>query len=103
MGRSILITGAAGFIGFHAALALVKQGDSVIGVDDFNDYYDPALKRLRQKKLQEKGVEIMMHHETSAAPRTYEQQMDKAYALMQRLEIGAVKTGYVGPLIPEGE
>ncbi|MEM6764243.1 MAG: glycoside hydrolase family 97 protein [Bacteroidota bacterium] len=51
----------------------------------------------------EKGVDIMMHHETSAAPRTYEQQMDTAYALMQRLEIGAVKTGYVGPLIPEGE
>ncbi len=51
----------------------------------------------------EKGVDVMMHHETSAAPRTYAQQMDTAYALMERLGIGAVKTGYVGPIIPEGE
>ena len=51
----------------------------------------------------EKGVDVMMHHETSAAPRTYSQQMDTAYALMERLGIGAVKTGYVGPIIPEGE
>ncbi len=50
-----------------------------------------------------KNVEIIMHHETSAAPRTYEQQMDTAFALMQSLDIHSVKTGYVGPLIPEGE
>lgn len=50
-----------------------------------------------------KGVEIIMHHETSAAPRTYEQQLDTAYALMQRLGIHAAKTGYVGPIIPDGE
>ncbi len=49
------------------------------------------------------GVEIIMHHETSAAPRTYEQQMDTAYALMNRLGIHAVKTGYVGKIIPKGE
>lgn len=52
---------------------------------------------------QEKGVEIIMHHETSAAPRTYEQQMDTAYQLMQSLGIHSVKSGYVGPIIPEGE
>ncbi len=51
----------------------------------------------------EKGIELIMHHETSAAPRTYEQQLDTAYALMQSLGIHAVKTGYVGPIIPEGE
>ncbi len=50
-----------------------------------------------------KGVELIMHHETSAAPRTYEQQLDTAYALMQRLGIHAAKTGYVGPILPEGE
>jgi hypothetical protein len=44
-----------------------------------------------------------MHHETSSAPRTYEQQLDTAYALMQRLGIHSVKTGYVGPIIPKGE
>lgn len=51
----------------------------------------------------EKGVQIIMHHETSAAPRTYEQQLDTAYRLMNRLGIHAVKTGYVGPIIPKGE
>jgi hypothetical protein len=50
-----------------------------------------------------KGVELIMHHETSAAPRTYEQQLDTAYALMKRLGIHAAKTGYVGPILPEGE
>jgi hypothetical protein len=51
----------------------------------------------------EKGVELIMHHETVAAPRTYEQQLDTAYALMEKLGIHAVKTGYVGTIIPEGE
>ncbi len=51
----------------------------------------------------EHNVEIIMHHETSAAPRTYEQQMDTAYALMQKYGMHSVKSGYVGPIIPDGE
>ncbi len=51
----------------------------------------------------EKGVEIIMHHETSAAPRTYDQQLDAAYGLMKKHSIHAVKTGYVGKIIPKGE
>lgn len=43
--RKILITGAAGFIGSNLADRLLSRGDCVIGVDDFNDYYDPAVKR----------------------------------------------------------
>ncbi|MEA2076964.1 MAG: glycoside hydrolase family 97 protein [Candidatus Marinimicrobia bacterium] len=50
-----------------------------------------------------KGVEIIMHHETSAAPRTYAEQMDTAFALMNELGISTVKTGYVGKIIPKGE
>jgi len=50
-----------------------------------------------------KGVALIMHHETSAAPQTYDQQLDTAYRLMQSLGINAVKTGYVGQIIPEGE
>ncbi len=43
----VLVTGVAGFIGFHVATALVARGERVIGIDDLNDYYDPALKRGR--------------------------------------------------------
>ncbi|WP_019612082.1 NAD-dependent epimerase [Thioalkalivibrio sp. AKL7] len=43
----VLITGAAGFIGSHLALRLLERGDTVIGVDNLNDYYDPSLKRAR--------------------------------------------------------
>jgi hypothetical protein len=50
-----------------------------------------------------KGVEIIMHHETSAAVRTYEQQLDTAFALCKKLGVNGVKTGYVGKIIPKGE
>ncbi len=43
----ILVTGAAGFIGFHVAKALLEKGHSVIGLDNINDYYDPSLKYAR--------------------------------------------------------
>src|SRR4051812_11712254 len=44
-GRSFLVTGAAGFIGSHTAIRLLERGDHVVGLDNFNDYYDPARKR----------------------------------------------------------
>jgi UDP-glucuronate 4-epimerase len=43
----ILVTGAAGFIGYHVAQALLARGDAVLGIDNLNDYYDPALKQAR--------------------------------------------------------
>ena len=51
----------------------------------------------------DKGVEVIMHHETSAAPRTYEAQMDVAYDFMNKNNMNSVKTGYVGKIIPKGE
>ncbi len=73
------------------------------GVFDFvTPYPDYDLEEV-VRYGQEKGVELIMHHETSAAPRTYEQQLDTAYALMQSLGIHSVKSGYVGPIIPKGE
>ncbi len=49
----VLVTGAAGFIGFHTARALMERGDSVVGFDVVNDYYDPALKEARLAILDE--------------------------------------------------
>lgn len=50
-GASVVVTGAAGFIGFHTARALLGRGARVIGVDDLNAYYPPALKRARLAQL----------------------------------------------------
>jgi len=47
----ILVTGVAGFIGYHVAAALLKRGDSVTGIDNLNDYYDPRLKQARLGQL----------------------------------------------------
>jgi UDP-glucuronate 4-epimerase len=47
----VLITGAAGFIGFHVAQRLLKQGRDVVGLDNMNAYYDPALKEARRIEL----------------------------------------------------
>jgi len=44
---TLLVTGVAGFIGSHVARALLERGEQVIGIDNLNDYYDPALKRAR--------------------------------------------------------
>jgi UDP-glucuronate 4-epimerase len=51
--RAILVTGAAGFIGFHIARRLLAEGRDVVGLDSLNSYYDPALKRARLDILRE--------------------------------------------------
>ena len=48
----VLVTGAAGFIGFSVAKKLLERGDDVVGFDNFNDYYDPSLKEARAQQLQ---------------------------------------------------
>ena len=49
---SVLVTGAAGFIGHHAATALLAQGERVVGIDNLNDYYEVSLKEARLARLQ---------------------------------------------------
>lgn len=50
---SVLVTGVAGFVGSHVARALLARGESVVGIDNFSDYYDPVLKFARLKPLRE--------------------------------------------------
>ncbi|MBW8303616.1 MAG: NAD-dependent epimerase/dehydratase family protein, partial [Brevundimonas sp.] len=63
----VLVTGSAGFIGFHTARRLLARGETVIGVDNLNAYYDPALKHARLERLQAESNYI--HHTLDLADR----------------------------------
>ena len=57
---NILVTGGAGFIGFHTAKKLLERGDSVVVVDNFSDYYDVSLKEARADILRQHGAKIII-------------------------------------------
>ncbi|MBC9877460.1 SDR family NAD(P)-dependent oxidoreductase [Bradyrhizobium sp. INPA01-394B] len=70
--QTVLVTGAAGFIGFHVARQLLAEGRAVVGLDNLNSYYDPALKRARLAQLADASrfsfVQAdLADHETMAA------------------------------------
>ncbi len=78
-------------------------GKSKDYVFDFvTPYPDFDLQGLREYG-KSKGVRVMMHHETSGSARNYERHLDTAYQLMKENNYNAVKTGYVGDIIPRGE
>ena len=70
--------------------------------DFLTPYPDFDLKGLNEY-AHSKGVRLMMHHETSSSIRNYERHMDDAYRLMKKYGYNAVKSGYVGNIIPRGE
>ena len=70
--------------------------------DFVTPYPDFNVEEL-SKYAAEKGVKLIMHHETSASATNYERRMDDAYAFMKKYGYDAVKTGYVGRIIPRGE
>lgn len=70
--------------------------------DFVTPYPDFNVKEL-QTYARQKGVKLIMHHETSGSVTNYERQMDTAYRFMKRFGYDAVKTGYVGRIIPRGE
>jgi UDP-glucuronate 4-epimerase len=53
--KRIIVTGAAGFIGFHLSKRLLAEGENVIGVDSLNNYYDVQLKKDRLSQLSQNG------------------------------------------------
>lgn len=68
-------------------------------VTPYSDYNLDALSAYAQQK----GIKIIMHHETSGSATNYERHLDKAFGLMQKYGMNTVKTGYVGRIIPRGE
>ena len=70
--------------------------------DFITPYPDFDIKALNDY-AQSKGVKLLMHHETSASARNYERHMEEAYRLMNRYGYDAVKSGYVGDILPLGE
>ena len=74
----ILITGCAGFIGMHTALELLKRNCNVLGLDNFSDYYDPELKRVRLNHLQD-----LPHFDFIRADINDKNQMDEIFTHFQ--------------------
>ena len=62
---TVLVTGVAGFIGYHVAEALLARGQSVVGVDNLNDYYEVSLKQARLARLRPRRVS---HSASSTSP-----------------------------------
>lgn len=85
---TILVTGAAGFIGMNVARQLLARGDMVVGIDNVNDYYSPALKRDRLRLLTDAGGANFRFHELD-------------FADMARLE-AALKTERIDSVIHLG-
>lgn len=78
-------------------------GKSKDYVFDFVTPYPDFDVKMLNAYAQSKGVRLMMHHETSASVRNYERHLDKAYQFMVDNGYNAVKSGYVGNIIPRGE
>lgn len=78
-------------------------GNSKNYVFDFVTPYPDFHVREIREYAESKGVEMIMHHETSSSVRNYERHMDSAYQFMKANGYDAVKSGYVGPILPRGE
>ncbi len=72
-------------------------------VFDFVTPYPDFDIDMLNKYANDKGIKLMMHHETSGSARNYERHMEKAYDLMNKYGYNAVKSGYVGNMLPRGE
>lgn len=78
----VLVTGVAGFIGSHTALRLLERGDQVVGIDNFNDYYDVQLKEDRLKRIEQAApVNNFKLYRIDIADRTAMEQLFKQEAL----------------------
>jgi UDP-glucuronate 4-epimerase len=83
----ILVTGAAGFIGYHVADSLLKRGEHVVGVDNVNDYYDPSLKRARLSLLTKNDA--FHFHECDICDYDYVNSLFKRYSISRVCHLAA--------------
>jgi UDP-glucuronate 4-epimerase len=81
----VLVTGAAGFIGSHLAERLAQRGDEVVGLDNFNDYYDPARKRANQQRLEAYSNFWMIEADVRDRPRLFALFEDERFAAIAHL------------------
>jgi len=88
---TVLLTGAAGFIGFHVARALLDRGERVVGVDNLSSYYDPSLKRARLAQLA--GEAAFTFHELDIADRAAVFAMTEAVPEIDRVVHLAAQAG----------
>ena len=77
----ILVTGAAGFIASHLCEKLADLGHEVLGVDNFNDYYNPELKKLNADDLAKKGIKIFNLDLNADLSEVFEKPYDYIYHL----------------------
>ena len=78
-------------------------GHQKVDVFDFVTPYPDFDIKMLNDYAHSKGVKLMMHHETSSAALNYERHLEDAFNLMNKYGYDAVKTGYVGDIIPRGE
>ena len=83
----LLVTGAAGFIGFHTAKLLLERGDEVVGLDNLNNYYDPALKDARLEIL--RGFERFRFIKADVADRGAMQALFRAEGFQRVVHLAA--------------
>jgi UDP-glucuronate 4-epimerase len=96
---SFLVTGSAGFIGFHVARELLAQGARVVGLDNFNDYYDPALKRARDGELRHFANFTSVEGDLADLPRLTELfQAHRPQKIMHLAAQAGVRYSLINPL-----
>jgi UDP-glucuronate 4-epimerase len=88
---TVLVTGAAGFIGYHLCAALLARGEMVIGVDNLNPYYDPTLKAARLSRLE--GRAGFAYHRLDIADRAAVAELAERYPDIDRIVNLAAQAG----------
>lgn len=96
----ILVTGAAGFIGSNLAEKLAKRGDKVVGLDNFNDCYDPAKKRVNEKRLKAYPNFKMIEADIRDRARVFEVFAEEKFAAVAHLAaIASVRNAVINPAL----